>query len=99
MSFIRLGKEDTKLMTGRRAIFSAFEPPSSDEEDGGDEDEEDVEEEDQLEDDDDVGAFEKRLVEKTAKLRLEVNGEEDDEDEGGTGVMMSQLRHFVIQVN
>ncbi|KAI9638762.1 tubulin-tyrosine ligase family-domain-containing protein [Dioszegia hungarica] len=71
-----------------RAIFESFEPPSSDEEDEDDDDEEAGAEKG---DEEDVEAFERRLVEKTAKMGVE------DEEEGGTGVMTSQLRHFVIQ--
>lgn len=43
-----------------------------------------------------MDAFERRIVEKTAKLSM---GNYSDDDEGGTGIMTSQLRHFVIQVN
>jgi tubulin--tyrosine ligase len=85
----------------RRAIFAAFEPLSSDEEDedGADEDNEGDEGADSdgaRGDDEDVEAFERRMVEKTARLGLT---DDSDEEETRTGVMTSQLRHFVIQVS
>lgn len=66
-----------------RAIFEEFEPPSDDEDEDDDEDS-------------DAGSGDGRgdgLEEQTDKLRL---GDDSDE-EGGTAVMTSHLRHFVIQ--
>lgn len=86
----------------RRAIFEEFEPPSSDEEDDdGDEDED----EDEQESEDAQQLAESGvdgMIDMLAKKAVELgfNGEDDrDVDkEEGTGVMTSQLRHFVIQV-
>jgi hypothetical protein len=98
-------------LTSRRAIFEAFEPPSSDEEDvDDDDDDDDGDEENGQSEDDSQGETdaENDLVRGTARMGVSEAGQEDinvnqgdsdDEDEGGTGVMTSQLRHFVIQVS
>ncbi|WVQ77555.1 hypothetical protein IAR50_007243 [Cryptococcus sp. DSM 104548] len=83
-----------------RAIFAEFEPPSSDEEDY--ENDEDEEGDDESEDEDEVPPEGMDgMIDMLAKKAVELgfNGEEDeDEDQDeGTGVMTSQLRHFVIQ--
>lgn len=44
--------------------------------------------------DEGVHAFERRIAEQTARLALE-----EEADDTGTGVMTSQLRHFIIQVS
>ncbi|ODO11319.1 hypothetical protein I350_00095 [Cryptococcus amylolentus CBS 6273] len=83
-----------------RFIFAEFEPPSSDEEDDEGEDGDD-----ESEDGEEVppGGMD-GMIDMLAKKAVELgfNGEdEDDEEDGdedeGTGVMTSQLRHFVIQ--
>ncbi|KIR36635.1 cytoplasmic protein [Cryptococcus deuterogattii MMRL2647] len=90
-----------------RAIFEEFEPPSSDEEDDdGDEDEDEDEQESE-----DAQQLAERgvdgMIDMLAKKAVELgfNGEDDrdvdkekyEDEEEGTGVMTSQLRHFVIQ--
>ncbi|OCF62092.1 cytoplasmic protein [Kwoniella mangroviensis CBS 10435] len=92
-----------------RAIFEEFEPPSSDEEDYEDEDQDQEEEQDgQIPQDVGVDGMIDMLAKKAVELGFD-GDEEDDrhfgppadrddgEEEDGTGVMTSQLRHFVIQ--
>lgn len=92
----------------RRAIFEEFEPSSSDEED----DDEDKEEEDDEQESEGARQMAKGgvdgMIDMLAKKAVELgfsgeddqdsNEKEDEDGEGGTGVMTSQLRHFVIQV-
>lgn len=91
----------------RRAIFEEFEPPSSDEDDDGDED--DDEDEQESEDAQQLAqSGVDGMIDMLAKKAVELgfNGEDDrdvdkekyKDEEEGTGVMTSQLRHFVIQV-
>lgn len=94
----------------RRAIFEEFEPPSSDEEDDdGDEDEDEDEDEQESEDAQQLAeSGVDGMIDMLAKKAVELgfNGEDDrdvdkekyEDEEEGTGVMTSQLRHFVIQV-
>ncbi|WWC95696.1 hypothetical protein V866_002561 [Kwoniella sp. B9012] len=91
-----------------RAIFEEFEPPSSDEEGYEDEDEtrEEEQEDGQIPQDGGVDDMIDMLAKKAVELGFD-GDEEDDrhfgaaaghgEKEDGTGVMTSQLRHFVIQ--
>ncbi|WVF68366.1 hypothetical protein IAT40_003131 [Kwoniella sp. CBS 6097] len=96
-----------------RAIFESFEPPSSDEEDyetdGDDDDDEADEQGDGPSREDETDDVMNLLVKKAVQLGFngeddergiasnhEGNDEEEEENEG-TGVMTSQLRHFVIQ--
>ncbi|AAW46627.1 cytoplasm protein, putative [Cryptococcus deneoformans JEC21] len=90
-----------------RAIFEEFEPSSSDEED----DDEDKEEEDDEQESEEARQMAKGgvdgMIDMLAKKAVELgfsgeddqdsNEKEDEDGEGGTGVMTSQLRHFVIQ--
>ncbi|KAK4686790.1 tubulin---tyrosine ligase, partial [Tremellales sp. Uapishka_1] len=86
---IRMFSTEDELQT----IFAAFEPPSSDEEDEDEDDDENEDEEDgSLRHSNDIDT----LSSKTAGMSLPVNDVGEEED-GGTGVMTSQLRHFVIQ--
>ncbi|WVO19489.1 uncharacterized protein IAS62_000775 [Cryptococcus decagattii] len=89
-----------------RAIFEEFEPPSSDEDDDGDED--DDEDEQESEDAQQLAqSGVDGMIDMLAKKAVELgfNGEDDrdvdkekyKDEEEGTGVMTSQLRHFVIQ--
>ncbi|OCF40672.1 cytoplasmic protein [Kwoniella heveanensis CBS 569] len=95
-----------------RAIFESFEPSSSDEEDYEDEDDDHDDEDVGGKGADEHGSVNGEdgvmdlLVQKAVELgftdeddeRGNDQGDEDnDEDEEGTGVMTSQLRHFVIQ--
>lgn len=94
----------------RRAIFEEFEPPSSDEEDDdGDEDEDEDEDEQESEDaqqlaesgvDGMIDMLAKKAVELgfNGEVDRDVDKEKYEDEEEGTGVMTSQLRHFVIQV-
>ncbi|KAK8849796.1 hypothetical protein IAR55_005132 [Kwoniella newhampshirensis] len=84
-----------------RAIFESFEPPSSDEEDE-DDDEEEVHEDTGIQATSLQGTADSTidtLARKAAEMGFD--GDEDTrsdvEEDGGTGVMTSQLRHFVIQ--
>lgn len=92
----------------RRAIFEEFEPPSSDEEDD-DGDEDDDEDEQEREDAQQLAqSGVDGMIDMLAKKAVELgfNGEDDrdvdkekyEDEEEGTGIMTSQLRHFVIQV-
>lgn len=94
----------------RRSIFEEFEPPSSDEEDD-DEGEEEVDDDDEPESEEaqqlakgGVDGMVDMLTEKAVELGFDgeddrdADEEEYKDEEEGTGVMTSQLRHFVIQV-
>lgn len=92
----------------RRAIFEEFEPPSSDEEDddGDEDDDEDEQESGDAQQPAQSGVD--GMIDMSAKKAVELgfNGEDDrdvdkekyGDEEEGTSVMTSQLRHFVIQV-
>ncbi|WWD20428.1 hypothetical protein CI109_104904 [Kwoniella shandongensis] len=89
-----------------RAVFEEFEPPSSDEED--EDEEEDVDENEDEDNEGNVTSLKdtvddslQALAKKAAEMGFgdddKPGPDENDEDEDGTGVMTSQLRHFVIQ--
>ncbi|OXG19421.1 cytoplasmic protein [Cryptococcus neoformans Tu401-1] len=92
-----------------RSIFEEFEPPSSDEEDDN-EDEEEVDDDDEPESEEaqqlakgGVDGMIDMLAKKAVELGFDgeddrdADEEEYKDEEEGTGVMTSQLRHFVIQ--
>lgn len=88
-----------------RDIFEEFEPPSSDEEDDDEDDDDESDEDSDAEEPSSRPGAEGResgvLEEQTRKLALgDGDGDGDDSDDegnGGTAVMTSHLRHFVIQ--
>ena len=88
MSFIA---QIRPVLIYRREIFESFEPPDSDQEDLDIEDRETA-----VNEIDSLDAAVDALARKAAEMGYDEDADEDGEE--GTGVMISQLRHFVIQV-
>ncbi|WVW87061.1 hypothetical protein I302_109118 [Kwoniella bestiolae CBS 10118] len=90
-----------------RAIFEEFEPPSSDEEDYEDDEDEQEHADENEQIPQGVDGMIDMLAKKAAELgfngdeeddrHINLDGDEEEDEDDGTGVMTSQLRHFVIQ--